>query len=127
MSLFETKVIANAEDGHVNNVTYLEYLEIARKQIYALCISLGVEAMVAHVSANYKKEVFNQDVLTIYNTIEKVGNTSITLKQEMVTENDEPVVSATVVLVTVNQETRQKVTVPDKIRQLEKQNVIHSG
>ncbi len=127
MSLFETKVIANAKDGHVNNVTYLEYLEIARKKLYALCISLDVEAMVAHVSANYKKEVFNKDVLTIHNTIEKVGNTSITLQQEMVTEHDEPVVSATVVLVTVNQETRQKVTVPNKIRELEKHNVMYSN
>lgn len=127
LSLFKTQVVAKASGNHVNNVMYLEYLEIARRELYAHCISLGVEAMVAHIRADYKKEVFNRETLTIHSTIEKVGNTSITLKQEMLTEGGELAVSATVVLVTVNQQSRQKVRVPDEIRELNKQNVIHSN
>lgn len=118
--MFKTQVVAKAKGNHVNNVTYLEYLETARKELYARCISLGVEAMVVNVNANYHHEVFNNELLTIETTIEKVGNTSITLSQDLYTEKNIKAVSATVVLVTVNQETREKVRVPDGIRELAK-------
>lgn len=121
------QVKAEAKGNHVNNVTYLEYLELARKELYARCISHGVEAMVANINADYKREVFHQEKLTINSTIEKVGNTSITLKQEMHTENGDLAVSATVILVTVNQKSRQKVRVPDGIRELTKRNIIHAN
>lgn len=127
MSLFKTKVIAEAKGNHVNNVTYLEYLEVAREKLYARCISLGVEAMVANINADYKREVFHQEELTIHSTIEKVGNTSIKLKQDMYTENGELAVSATVILVTVNQQSRQKVRVPDGIRELTKNAITHAN
>mgnify|MGYP001233681313 CR=1 FL=1 len=118
--MFKTQVVAKAKGNHVNNVTYLEYLETTRKKLYAYCISLGVEAMVVNINASYHHEVFNNELLTIETTIEKVGNTSITLSQDLYTEKNIKAVSATVVLVTVNQETREKVRVPDEIRELAK-------
>lgn len=76
------------------------------------------------MNANYKREVFDKEVLTIHTAIEKAGNTSTTLKQEMYTENGELAVSATVILVTMNRKSREKVRVPDEIRELAKQNAV---
>lgn len=118
MTYSELHVVAESSKGHVNNVKLLEYLDQARKEWYHYCIMNGVEGVVVHISANYKKEVLHNNKLFIRTWIERVGNTSFTLKQTMVNHQDELVVSAEVVHATINRQTRQKTPVPDGVRSL---------
>lgn len=128
MSLFKTKVIAKPDYDHINNVTYLQYLEQARKELYALSNSNGVRSFVVHLQVDYIREVLTKEELTILSRIEKIGNTSYTLAQEIYNENNELVVSASVVLVTVEPKSKQKVRVPDAIRAfaLENNHTVHN-
>lgn len=111
------KIIAETNTNHVNNVTYLQYLEQARREIYACYYANGVEPLVAHISADYKREVFDKEPLTIHTKTEKIGNTSVTLKQEIYTQNNELALTATVVIVAIDPKTKHKTRVPDAVRE----------
>lgn len=115
--MFTTKIIAETNTYHVNNVTYLQYLEKARQEIYALYYANGIEPLIAHISADYKKEVFDKEPLTIYTKTEKIGNTSVTLKQEIYTQTKELALTATVVVVAIDPKTKNKTRVPDAVRE----------
>lgn len=118
MATTEKSIFTPAGSGHVNNVQYLEFLEMARKDWYHYCLSIGVEAMVVHINADYKKEVFGNEQLRIRTVLDRIGNTSFTLHQTIYHSENEPVLNADVTLVTVDRETRTKCTVPDTFREL---------
>lgn len=110
------ELIAETSHGHVSNVKLFDYLDQARKDWYQYCILFGVEAVVVHISVDYKKEVFHNNKLSIRTWLERVGNSSFTIRQTIVNELDLLVVSAEVVLATINRQTREKITVPDEVR-----------
>lgn len=118
MAFTEMEIIAESSKFHVSNVQMYQYLDEARKDWYHYCILVGVEAVLVHISADFKKEVFNQDRLRIRTWLERVGNTSFTLKQTVMNQGDLPIVSAEVVLATIDREKRTKVRVPDEVRDL---------
>lgn len=118
MAFTEMEIIAESSKFHVSNVQMYQYLDEARKDWYHYCILVGVEAVLVHISADFKKEVFNQDRLRIRTWLERVGNTSFALKQTVMNQGDLPIVSAEVVLATIDREKRTKVTVPDQVRSL---------
>jgi YbgC/YbaW family acyl-CoA thioester hydrolase len=116
MSCTELKLTTKTEKFHVNNVKLLEYLDEARRPWYSFCLSLGVEAVVVHIEADYKKEVFNGEQLTITTKLARLGNTSFTLEQTIRNADKELIVSAIIVLATINRETRIKTPLPDELR-----------
>ena len=116
MTYTELYVIAESSTNHVNNVKLMEYLDEARKEWYGYCILHGVEAVVVHISVNYKKEVFHDNKLTIRTVLERVGNSSFTLMQTMINDKTELVVSAEVVLAVINRQMRTKTRVPYEVR-----------
>lgn len=118
------KIVAETGKAHVNNVALFGYLDQARQEWYHYSIMNGVESVVVHVGISYKKEVFNQNKLSIETTLERIGNTSYTLKQDITNHLEELVVSAEVVLTTINRQTRMKVPVPEAIRDLLEQDMI---
>lgn len=119
MAYTEFTFVAETDRGHVSNVKHFDYLDQARKDWYTFCVkAAGVEAVVVHIGVDYKKEVFHGNKLFIKTWIDRIGNTSFTLKQFMVNEQEELVVSADVILTTINRQTREKTTVPDEIREL---------
>ncbi|WP_342429442.1 thioesterase family protein [Neobacillus sp. FSL H8-0543] len=118
MAFSEVEVVAKSNRFHVSNVKLYEYLDNARFDWYKYCIQAGVEAVLVHINADYKKEIFNQDRLRIRTWMERVGNTSFTLKQTVMNQRDELVVSAEVVFATIDREKRTKVTAPDVVRKL---------
>lgn len=110
-------------NGHVNNAKYLEYLEWGREDWYEQCgldyetlKNLGIVTVVAHVSANYRRESVQNDRLRIQTRLKEVGNTSFRMQQFIYNQRDELVLDAEFVVVTVNPDTHQKVRVPDEIR-----------
>jgi thioesterase III len=118
MALTEREITAQSNFYHVSNVKLYEYLDDARLEWYKYSISLGVESVLVHINADFKKEIFNQDRLRILTALERVGNTSFTLKQTVMNQHDEQVASAEVILATIDRKKRTKVTVPNEIRKL---------
>jgi YbgC/YbaW family acyl-CoA thioester hydrolase len=120
----EMKIVAQTGKAHVNNVELFGYLDKARQEWYQYSILNGVESVVVHVGVSYKKEVFDQNKLYIRTNLERIGNTSYTLRQNIVNHLEELVVSADVVLTTINRQTRMKVPVPKAIHELLGKNTL---
>lgn len=122
MAFSEMNIVAETNHGHVNNVKLFDYLDQARRDWYHYCILSGVEAVAVNVNVNFKKEVFHNDKLMVRTWMDQLGNTSFSLKQTIINEGKELVVSAEVVLATINRLTRGKVMVPNEVRSLLKQD-----
>ena len=118
MAYTEREIIAESNMYHVSNVKLNEYLDDARADWYKYSVNAGVEPVVVHISADYKKEIFPKDLLRIRTSLERVGNTSFTLKHTVMNQRDELAVSAEVVLATIDRQKRTKVAVPNEIRNL---------
>ncbi|WP_209120968.1 thioesterase family protein [Alkalihalobacillus sp. BA299] len=118
MTYTEFQLIVETKRSHLSNVELLGYLDDARYCWYEYCIAIGVEALVVHISTDFKKEVFNQEKMIIRTWIDRVGNTSFVLQQKVVGDHNEHIASSQVVLATVNKETRMKTTVPQEVRDL---------
>ncbi|MEH6991910.1 thioesterase family protein [Neobacillus drentensis] len=118
MAFTEREIIAQSDFYHVSNVKLYEYLDDARSEWYKYSVFIGVESVLVHISADFKKEIFDRDRLRILTALERIGNTSFTLKQTVMNQRDEQVVTAEVVLATIDREKRTKVTVPNEIRKL---------
>lgn len=121
MAYTKQTIIAKTDKFHVNNVQLLAYLDQARYPWYQFCKSLGIEAVLVHMSADFKKEVFNEEQLTITTSLERLGNTSFTLSQTMTNAEENLIIAAEIVLATINKETRIKTPLPQQLREL-----IHS-
>ena len=111
-------------NGHVNNAKYLEYLEWGREDLYE-CLELPYSYLLAqdimtvtvNININYRKEAIQNDRLTIITRLDTVGNTSFTMKQEIIRDGDQSLIAdAHVTLVTVAATSRQKIPVPHLIR-----------
>jgi thioesterase III len=124
MAFTEREITAQSNFYHVSNVKLYEYLDDARLEWYKYSISLGVESVLVHISADFKKEIFNQDRLRIRTALERVGNSSFTLKQKVMNQHDEQVVSAEVVLATIDRKKRTKISVPEEIRKLMEESSV---
>lgn len=122
MAISKQTIIAKTDRFHVNNVQLLGYLDEARYPWYRFCQSCGVEGVLVHMSADFKKEVFNGEELTITTSLEKLGNTSFTLRQIMTSTEEELIIAAEIVLATINKESRTKTPVPSHIRELFQSN-----
>jgi acyl-CoA thioesterase FadM len=118
MAFTDLTITAESSKFHVSNVKMYEYLDQARYDWYHFCILLGVEAVLVHISADFKKEIFHQDQLHFRTWLERVGNTSFALKQMVTNNREELVVSSEVIMATINRATRTKVPVPDELRSL---------
>jgi acyl-CoA thioesterase FadM len=118
MAFSETEIVAKSNKFHVSNVQLYEYLDEARSEWYRYCISIGVESVLVHSSIDFKKEIFNNDKLLIRTWLERVGNTSFTLKQAVVNQGDAQVAFADIVLATIDRQARTKVKVPQEVRKL---------
>lgn len=118
MAYSEIAFVAETKYGHVNNVQLYDYLDQGRRVWYQYCLLIGVEAVMVNINVNYKKEVFLHDKLFIRTWMGRLGNTSFTLKQTIMNEQKELIVSSESVLATINRQTRKKVILPDEVRNL---------
>jgi thioesterase III len=118
MAFTEWEITAESNFYHVSNVKLYEYLDDARSEWYKFSVLAGVESVLVHINADFKKEIFPKDRLRVRTWLERLGNTSYTLKQTVINERNEQVVSAEVVLATIDRFKRTKVIVPNEIRAL---------
>ncbi len=118
MAYTEMNITASTETKHVNNVKLLDYLDQARKPWYRTSFENGVESVVVHLEADFKKEVFDGDYLSIITELERIGTTSYTLKQRMEGKNGELFISSKTVLAAIDKVTRLKAQVPPVYRNI---------
>lgn len=111
--------------GHVNNATYLNYLEYARMDfLHEKGLTLpelqkeGVMLVVARIDCQYKVPAFPEDNLQIETYLEDMRNTSGIFKQIIKnTESEKIVVEAKVVWVATNLKGKP-IAIPDVIKNI---------
>lgn len=76
--------------GHVNNATYLNYLEHSRVQSleqtgksFKQYMDENIFVVIAKINISYLKPAFIDDELDVITTIKSVGRTSVVLNQEI--------------------------------------------
>ncbi|HKJ82113.1 MAG TPA: thioesterase family protein [Ignavibacteriaceae bacterium] len=112
--------------GHVNNATYLSYLEEARIAYYNDVMkkdsdSLDFNAVVARIEIDYVSQIRLGDKVEIYNRTSKIGNKSSDLEHIIaVKKNNERIVAAKAVtkLVSFDYKKNQSVPVSEKAREI---------
>ncbi|MEJ2057543.1 MAG: thioesterase family protein [Desulfofustis sp.] len=99
--------------GHVNNARYLEFLEEDRWAHLEATIDLnswaarGIVFMVVNINVNYRRAVGVGEWLRVSTGLEKIGNRSAVLKQEIrLEESEEIAADALVTFVTADKSGR---------------------
>ncbi len=108
--------------GHVNNAQYLRYLEEARVRWLAGIpgISLGdgfVPVLVAS-QVNYRQPIEWPNEIAVELSIDKIGNSSLTMGHRMLSAADGSVLHSdgSVVMVWIDTQTGKPVPLPEAIR-----------
>lgn len=97
--------------GHINNLAYGAFAEIGRAHFFT---SLGEDApwfLMAKMELEFLKEGYIHDELYVVSSVEHLGQTSMTLRQNIL-RNEEVIVSTSAVLVCIDRASRRKMNVP---------------
>lgn len=108
---------------HVNNAVYVQYFEhcrwVALSELEAEWLGGGdLSVVVRKLSVEYEVPAHVFDELDVRLWVERVGNTSITLGQDLYRERDDQVVARAEVIIVCVDASGKPHRVPDKWRQL---------
>ena len=107
---------------HVNNATYLTYLEEARlhwfAQIKGPWHTSTIAPVVAAVHANYRRQLGWPATLVVELRCERLGNTSLTIAWRIADANDRDAIYAdgNTVMVWIDSASGRPVALPDAVR-----------
>ena len=101
--------------GVVHNIQYFRYLEWARiKYLAAIGMPINKDTfskenllMVVHQEIDYLSPAKFFDYINIYSRTEKIGDSSMTVANIITNENGDMILKAKVVMVNIDEETRQ--------------------
>lgn len=105
--------------GHVNNAVYVTYLEQARVEYIQEVFNttpLDPGFVVAHVSLDYERPVELDERVVVALGVTDIGNASVTMGYEIRAE-DRLAATAETVIVALDGETRDPVSIPDTWRE----------
>jgi acyl-CoA thioester hydrolase len=86
--------------GHVNHVVFLTYLEEGRDAFFARVIGGEMDYVVVHIELDLRAEIRHEDRrVTVQIAVEKLGTTSLTTRETVVTASGAVAAEATVVTV----------------------------
>jgi acyl-CoA thioester hydrolase len=111
---FEHQVAVRWRDtdalGHVNNAVFMTYLEEARDAFYMTVLGLDPIYVVVRVEADFQAEIRYEDrLVTVRIAVERVGTSSLTTQETIVTAAQEVAARARIVTVRWDQESRKPV------------------
>lgn len=115
--------------GHVNNATYLKYLEEARIDYHAAVLgrkkrSLDFDLVVVRICIDFLQPLFINDQVELYTRCPRIGTKSLDFETWVVkkTANDKQVVAKSVVtLVSIDMKTgRSKLHTPETAAAIER-------
>jgi acyl-CoA thioester hydrolase len=101
--------------GHLNNTAYALYAEQARVMFFH---SLGMEKItliLAHISLDFRKQVTFGDSVYVETKVEKIGNSSVTLLQNVFANNVLAVETKSVVVL-FDYEAQKPKKIPNDLR-----------
>ena len=101
--------------GHLNNTSYALYSEQGRVEFLNKFRDEGVNLILAHISLDFLRQVRFQDVVYVLTRIAKVGRTSVTLAQEIYS-NEELAARSRSVVVMFDYKTQKPVPISDEVR-----------
>ncbi len=109
---------------HVNNARYLEFLEEARWQHLDHInkeefTKLDFSFIIVNININYRLSVTTGDTINVTTEVEKIGNTSMTFKQQIFLDGtDKKVCDAAVTFVILNNKTGKPMKIDEKLKNL---------
>lgn len=106
--------------GHVNNVLYYRYIESARIAYFnqVQLFDLNINAVVASNQCKYIRPVFYPDILQIAVQVVELRNSAFRMQYTLYSEQQQQVVAtAEAVVVCVDIEKMQKISMPDVLKQ----------
>jgi acyl-CoA thioester hydrolase len=107
---------------HVNNAQYLRYLEEARVQwlasIPGVSLSDRISPVLASSNVNYRQSIEWPSDIAVELSIERIGNSSLTMGHRMVAAKDDSMLysDGSVVMVWIDTQTGKSVPLPDAVR-----------
>lgn len=111
--------------GHVNNARYLEFLEEARWDLLEKILDLkawqtkGLSFFVVNITINYRRPVTMGHVLEIRTQLERFGNKSASLSQDVYLKNENILVAdAKITFVIANSRTGRAVPIEGELRKM---------
>jgi len=110
--------------GHVNNATFLSYLEESRIAYFGEVLKkdfndLGFEGIVARIEIDYKSQICLGDKVIVYARCGKIGNKSMDMENLIVVDKGDKKIRAAYALtkiVSYNYKEKTTVPVPDDVR-----------
>lgn len=109
--------------NHVNNVTYFKYVQASRVNYWEetglihLHKQEGIAPMLLSTQCHFIKPLFYPGNVLIKASIVYIKNSSFSIRHRLYNDNDELVAEAEDVIVLINEQTNDKVYVPDEIRE----------
>lgn len=109
---------------HVNNARYLEFLEEARWRYFDHIDTdsfnkMNIAFFIVNININYRLPATLGDVIEIKTTTDTIGNTSMTVKQEIFIEGTNTVVvDAKITFVIIDQQTKKPIQINQELRDL---------
>lgn len=102
--------------GHLSNIGYINYVEIARLHIFAPFRDEAVGLILANLSLDFRSQVMYGSDVYVLTRVGKIGNTSVTLLQDIYADGVLACESSSVV-VCFDYETHKPMRVPDSFRE----------
>lgn len=102
--------------GHINNASFALYAEYARVH-FLKTLDTDVQTLIlAHLSLDFRKQVRFGEEVAVKTWVERVGNSSVTLAQEILAEG-ELACSVGSVVVHFDYEAQKAKKIPDGVRE----------
>ena len=126
-SVFKVQATQVDMFGHLNNAKYLEMFEWARwalheqqggVDVYEHTVHSSVGPAVVHVDVDFLSEVKVGEEVRIQSRIEKIGDRSVTLAQDMLKSDGTIAARAKFIWAFMNFKTRKGAPMPDDLRRM---------
>lgn len=108
--------------GHVNNARYLEFFEEDRWAHLESKIDLrkwaqmGLVFLVVNINVNYRRAVPVGETLVVGTNLEKIGNRSVVLKQEILVKNSGEVAADALITFVIADRSGRAMTMEGEVR-----------
>lgn len=108
--------------GHVNNARYLEFFEEDRWAHLESKIDLrkwaqmGLIFLVVNINVNYRRAVPVGETLVVGTNLEKIGNRSVVLKQEILVKNSSEVAADALITFVITDRSGRAMTMEGEVR-----------
>ncbi len=109
--------------GHVNNARYLEFFEEDRWALLESKIDLkkwakqGIIFLVVNINVNYRLAVPVGETLIVTTNLEKIGNRSVVLKQEILLKESRKIAADALITFVITDKTGRAVTMDGEMLQ----------